>query len=100
MKRGCELFMLSRSFHICSTEPTTSTWRENTCLSARRPKMFVATKRNTTVAIEAENAKAPIQMREYSMEIFSENAAANRNRKVVATTIIILSVKANGAIIG
>src|SRR5262249_19183831 len=77
-----------------------TTLRENICRSARRPITCAAKSRNTAVETQADNAKLPVQIREYSVEIFSANAAANRKENVVAKTMTILSTNANGRMIG
>jgi hypothetical protein len=92
--------MCVNNFLACSPAPRMTTLRENTRLSANPPTTRAATRRDNIVAVQVPIAKLTIQTREYSMEIFSENAAANRKRNVVAKAITILSANDSGRMAG
>jgi len=61
--------------------------------------MRAAKNRNNNVAMQADTAKLAVQMREYSIETFNANAAANRKANVVTNVMMILSLNASGRVI-
>src|SRR5262249_4141913 len=98
IKRGCAFSTLANNLDSCSPEPTMTTLRENTCLAARYLMVCAAKIRASSVAAHADNAKVPVKIREYSMEIFNANAAANKKAKVVAKTMTTLSTILSGCV--